>query len=523
VPTITIDGQTLQVEAGKTIIQAAHEAGIAIPYYCYHPGLVVDGNCRICLVEVERAPKLMVACKTAVQDGMVVRTQTERVASARRGVQEFMLINHPIDCPVCDQAGECKLQDYYYDLDLADSRFREHKVHKPKVVDFGEHVMFDGERCILCSRCVRFTRDISETHELAIFNRSDSSVIDLAPGRRLDNDYSMNTIDICPVGALTSRDFRFRKRVWMLDEVASVCPGCSRGCNVWLDTQLRESKVYRTRPRKNLLANEYWMCDYGRFMYAQAEHERLPEPRVNARVAAPEAAVAAAAECLRPTAPQRLGVLLSRWHSNEELAALQSLLATQWPDAVIALGEDRVPDEGETVEDDFLIEADKNPNAEGVRRLFGMADGDGVAALREALNEGRIDTLWVLARRAEAVLGETLQHAPHVLRFAAHAEAWPVPPTVEVPVTLWAEVHGSFTNRDGVISPFTPALRPPVGTSELLKVLRRLGEHLAVEVPGDHHDAWRALCERHPELGTWSWDELLEHRALAWDQEVELE
>lgn len=494
---VTIDGRTLDVAAGKTIIQAAHEAGIVVPYYCYHPGLVPDGNCRICLVEVEKAPKLMVACKTPVAEGMVVKTGGARVEEARRSVMEFLLINHPIDCPVCDQAGECKLQDYYYDYDLADSRFKESKNNKPKVQIFGEHVAFDGERCILCSRCVRFTRDVSETHELGIFQRGDHSVVGLAPGRTLDNPYSLNVVDICPVGALTSRDFRFRKRVWMLDETPSVCPGCSRGCATSLDHHRREDKIYRVRPRKNMQANGYWMCDAGRFMMGVAEQGRRSGHRVDGIGAAIEVAAARAAALL---GAGRVGVLLSRWSSNEELLALRGLVQSL-PGAIVALGEDRLAAAGEVVEDDFLIEADKNPNSAGARRLFGLKADDGMPALRQALAAGTVDTLLVVGNGAAKVLGVDVLKPAHVVHLSAHADDLGRPVDVELAGRVWAEKRGSFTSSAGVIAAFEPALRGPEGAADDLVIVAAVGKALKLTLPATAEAAFAQLAVELPELG----------------------
>src|SRR5689334_7186556 len=233
VPTVEIEGQKIQVEDGTTVIVAADRLGIEIPHYCYHPGLTIAGNCRMCLVEIEKMPKLQIACNTRVTDGMVVHTTSDKTKAAQRAVLEFLLINHPIDCPVCDQAGECKLQEYYMDYDRQRSRFPlPEKVHKKKAIPIGPLVMLDQERCILCARCTRFLDEVTHTSELAIYQRGDHCQIELAPGKTLDNKYSGNVVDICPVGALTSRDFRFRARVWYLERTESVCGACANGCNI---------------------------------------------------------------------------------------------------------------------------------------------------------------------------------------------------------------------------------------------------------------------------------------------------
>jgi NADH-quinone oxidoreductase subunit G len=253
-PKFTIDGNELEVAEGRTILQALDDAGllmngIDIPHYCWHPKLPIDGSCRLCQVEVEGVPKLQIACDTPVRDGMVVHTQNERVKQAREGVMELLLVNHPLDCPICDQAGECKLQDYTYDYGVKASRSKEPRRALKKNVDLGPTIVFDQERCILCRRCVRFCREIPKTGELAIFNRGDHSVIETFPGMPLDNPYSMNVADICPVGALTTKDFRFKIRVWFLEEVPGICTGCSNGCNIHLG--VANNKVYRYVPRRN--------------------------------------------------------------------------------------------------------------------------------------------------------------------------------------------------------------------------------------------------------------------------------
>ena len=262
---LNIDGREVTTVKGKTVIQAAADEGILIPHYCYHPKLTIAGNCRMCLVEIEKMPKLQIACNTQATEGMVVKTQSPKVLDARRAVMEFLLINHPLDCPICDQAGECWLQDYYMKHDLMGSRFSEHKVPSQKRHVFGPNVIFDAERCIKCTRCVRFLQEVTRTEELTILNRGDQSTIALFPGRVLDNPLSANVNDICPVGALTDRDFRFRVRVWYLSSTPSVCPGCSTGCNIKVETY--QNRIARFKPRVNEAVNSHWICDEGRYCF----------------------------------------------------------------------------------------------------------------------------------------------------------------------------------------------------------------------------------------------------------------
>ena len=279
-PTFTIDGRELTVPEGTTVLQAAIRNGIEIPHYCYHPGLRIAGNCRMCLVEIEKFPKPAIACNTVVTDGMVVHTDTERVRKLREAVLEFLLINHPLDCPVCDQAGECQLQEYGYRHGSATSRFREEKEHGPKRRVLGPHVLYDWERCIKCTRCIRFCQEVTGTAELGMFHRGVREEIGTFPGRPLDNAYSGCVVDLCPVGALTLREFRFRSRVWFLTDVPSVCPGCARGCSVFLGTFRNE--IQRIRPRTNHAVNRWWICDEGRLWHARLEaaaERRLAGPR----------------------------------------------------------------------------------------------------------------------------------------------------------------------------------------------------------------------------------------------------
>lgn len=262
---LTINDKTVVAKPGMTVFQAAQTAGIFIPHYCYHPDLSIAGVCRMCMCEIEKNPRLQISCNTTVADGMVVRTDTAKVQETVQSVLELHLINHPLDCPICDKAGECKLQDYYKDYGLYKSRVEyDSKNHKPKVVDIGT-IVLDDERCILCTRCVRFTAEVTKTNELGIFNRGDRSILRTYDEKPLRNDYTGNLADICPVGALTAKEFRFKQRVWFLDRNDSVCTQCARGCNVTVSVNPQTTQLYRVEPRRNPDVNQSWMCDTGRW------------------------------------------------------------------------------------------------------------------------------------------------------------------------------------------------------------------------------------------------------------------
>jgi NADH-quinone oxidoreductase subunit G len=468
-PRLTIDGKEIEVAPGTNLIEAARQAGIEVPHYCYHPGLSVAGQCRLCMVDIERAPRPTIACNTQAAEGMVVLTQTDRVMETRRSIMEFHLINHPLDCPVCDQAGECYLQIYYMKHGLYDSRMVDEKVHKPKAVPLGDHVILDAERCILCSRCVRFCDEITATGELGIFNRGDHSEIGLFPGKTLENAYAGNVVDICPVGALTDRDFRFQVRVWYLDSARSICPGCARGCNIDVHVNRRRRhhaggrRVARLKPRFNAAVNRWWICDAGRYGFGFVDDDtRLGRPT---RGRGPEAqdvswgeAIAGLAALLRDS-PGALGVIASPRMANEDLFALRRLLGR----AGVADVAFRVPPAAPGDQDDFLIRADKNPNTRGAE-LIGL-DGD-AAGILAAARAGRLRHLWVFghdlfqsawpAAEVEAALAalETLIFTgPGANATSARAH-------LVLPAAAWVERDGTFTNFEGRVQRFWTAVDP---------------------------------------------------------------
>lgn len=282
---ITVNGAQMQADKGSLLIDKLLDENIHIPHFCYHQALGKDGNCRMCMVEIEGQKRPQIACDTPIKDGMIVRTKGENIEKVRRDILELQLINHPIDCPTCDQAGECKLQDYYMESGFYESRVNvSSKNHARKRIDLGSNVMLDQERCVLCTRCVRFCSQITKTNELGVISRADHSVIGTFPGKPLSNPYAMNVIDICPVGALTNKDFRFKQRVWFLETFDAICNGCSKGCNIYVDhrkEKYKDDQIFRFRPRVNKNVNGHFICDEGRLSYTNENTNRFEIPLVN--------------------------------------------------------------------------------------------------------------------------------------------------------------------------------------------------------------------------------------------------
>jgi NADH-quinone oxidoreductase subunit G len=487
-PTVEVDGQRIEVEDGVTVIEAADRLGIEIPHYCWHPGLTIAGNCRMCLVEIEKAPKLQIACNTRVTDGMVVYTKSEKTQTAQKAVLEFLLINHPIDCPICDQAGECKLQEYYMDYDRQDSRVPlSGKVHKAKAIPIGPHIMLDQERCVLCSRCIRFLDEVTKTHELAFYERGDHNVLALAPGKTLDNPYSTNVADICPVGALTNRDFRFRARVWYLERTESLCTGCANGCNV--EIYHREGRIFRYMPRFNPDVNQYWMCDAGRMTAYQLQGEgRLLQPLVRGEsafaVAGWPAALAGIGDRLsslsRAQGRGTIGIIVSARASNEEVFLLRRLASRL---AATLAGISWSPPDAD--HDDLLIKADKNANTQGLVRQEVPLDG-AVDELLAAASAGTVQALVLCRtdltawRDADAVRA-ALERVPYVVVLDAEQRETAEYGNVVLPIGTHAEGDGTFTNHAGRVQRFRRAVALPGEVREGWAVLADLLARLSGE------------------------------------------
>ncbi|MFO1518131.1 MAG: 2Fe-2S iron-sulfur cluster-binding protein [bacterium] len=448
-PKITIDDKTIEVEPGTMVIEAARRLGIDVPHFCYHPKLTIAGNCRMCLVEVEKFPKPQISCNLVATEGMVVKTQSENAKKWRKNVLEFILVNHPIDCPVCDQAGECKLQNYYLSESVKGNQFEEEKVHKPKRVPLGPQVMLDDERCIMCSRCIRFCDEISKTSELGFIQRGDHVELRPFPGKQLDNKYSMNTVDICPVGALTSEDFRFKQRVWFLKSTPSICAGCSRGCNIKL--QWNKDTVYRYLPRENDAVNQCWLCDAGRLSYKEinAANRLLHSEQNNGEslaIVTPEAIVKEIAEDLKTIGAEGVVAVGNAQASNENNYALKKFATLLNPKAELVYSRREVPHPDE---DDLLIKADKNPNTRGVSGL-------GFSPVKGRLSP---NVLFILGELSEADRQKLLDQEPTLtVALASHRSETTALADYILPVTTHAEEEGSFTNFEGRVQKFEKGL-----------------------------------------------------------------
>ena len=436
---IIIDGKEIETYDGYSIIKAAEEAGIYIPRLCYHEGLKPDGNCRLCLVEVEGQKKPVPSCMTPVKDGMVVKTDTEALRKHRRSILEFILTDHPLDCPICDQAGECTLQDYYFKYDLEDSRWREGKVKKPKRVYWGKNLIYDAERCILCRRCIRFLDDVTKTGELGVFERGNHSYIGLFDGMKIENDYSGNLVDLCPVGAITDLDFRFKSRVWFLQKTPSICPLCSRGCNIEIHTntdklrnRFSSQRVFRIKPRKNMNVNKWWICDEGRYGYRFIDENRILKPIFRGK----EISWEDVRVKLLEIAGKDVRIYLSAWLSNEELVFWKKIAnVIKWKVSLIA----RPDGEG----DNLLRNEDKNPNRKGAEILD----------IREETGDEEVMIAF------HFVPENTSSHRFKIGIFSNYFDGLENFDLV-LPCATFAEKSGTWTNFEGIVQGFQKALEP---------------------------------------------------------------
>ena len=509
--TFTVDGREAVVKPGTNLIEAAASVGVSIPYYCWHKRLSIAANCRMCLVEMSNAPggKLMPSCQVPLSEGVAVKTDTPKVKDQQRATLEFLLLNHPVDCSICDQAGECKLQDYYVQYDGQPSRLDVPKNVKGKRVELGPTVTLDQERCILCTRCVRFMREVAKNPQLGVARRGTRSMISAFPGRPLDDKYAGNVVDLCPVGALTSRDFRFRGRVWFMSSARSLCTGCSRGCNVSLD--YLGNTAYRLRPRENQAVNQEWMCDDGRLTYKPLNAGRVLQARVGrgagGQAASRAEAVAAAANALLEAKGQ-VGLLLSPAASLEDLLAACHLAKGLGLGTVHAGG---LPDGWS---DEFLRRADQNPNRQGLE-LAAQACGLAVkpaAELAAAVRGGQVQLVWAVGTELpDAATAEALAGAAALVVQAVSEGPLASAATVLLPASPHAEADGTFVNFEGRPQRFEAAWFPRGDAQPHVALVAELARAAGLKPAGrTAREVWLALSPTVPGAAQWDfqWDSL---------------
>ncbi len=525
---ITLDGREIPFEKGDSIIKAAKRAGIEIPHYCWHPGLSAPANCRMCLVEVEppagrpkmmldvlrldpdsaddgayaivKKPKLFPACQIGCTDGMVVLSETsETVIETRKSVQELLLLNHPVDCPICDQAGECDLQDYWLAHQRSGKRMLLEPVHKPKAQPFGETIVYDAERCILCTRCIRTCEELVGDPVLSLRERGNLAEVVLSHDRQLDHAYTLMTEHVCPVGALTSKDFRFKARVWFLRSGRTVCQGCATGCNAYLDFDPRDNTPYRYRPRDNEEVNKYWMCDEGMLSYTEAYEDRLLNALVGGDDAELSDALSAAKKQLQRHSedPKRIGIVLSAEHPDEDNFAL-ALIAKRYLEAEQFFVSGRAEGEG----DDILRDADKNPNRKGVQQVaawLGLEEPKSMADLLAALKDDKLDYVISLGSRIDIPESEAkseLSRLKGFVAFCSHEGPLSKAAHIALPASSWAEMVGTYVNRQGIAQRTDAVLHPRGDAHPAWQLAVSLGRALGYDIDWQRRaDLERAMLE----------------------------
>jgi NADH-quinone oxidoreductase subunit G len=509
-PTFKLDGRDIPFEPGDTIIRAAWRQGIEIPHYCWHPGLSIAANCRMCLVEVKaerpmlmptlkwdaakneyvpsNKPKLAPACQTPAIENQEVFAKSSEASTAQSSVQEFLLLNHPVDCPICDQAGECKLQDYWLTSQGTAKRKHTEPVHKPKGVRFGKTIVYDAERCVMCTRCIRFQDEVAHDHVLDMRERGNKNEITVSPGRELDGKYTLMTEHVCPVGALTSRDFRFKARVWFLRAQKSVCNGCATGCNDYLDFDPRQNKVFRIRPRDNEQVNKFWMCDDGMLSYHRIHENRITAGRVRngeQKALSPEEALKLAAAALSSATGAKLAIVLSAQHSSEDNDVL-----ARFGREVLGASKFYLAALGGWDGDDILRDNDNNPNRAGALAAVDGKAGT-IADLLSDVKSGAINAVLAIGSvtAEDAAALAPLRSLKTMITLASNAGPLTEVASIVVPVSSFAEMEGTFVNAKGMAQRFFRAIFAPTGVhpawNTLVEMARVMNKPLAVSQIAD--------------------------------------
>ncbi|HRS01838.1 MAG TPA: 2Fe-2S iron-sulfur cluster-binding protein [Bacteroidota bacterium] len=506
-PQINIDGTIITTEPNKTIIQAAFENNIYIPHFCWHPELSIAGNCRMCLVEtgmpkklpdgsiqldennnpvIQWMPKLQIACDTIISDGMYIRTQGSKTIEAQEAVMEFLLINHPLDCPICDEAGECKLQEYAYKYSEGESRFVEEKNHKPKHVEWGPNVIYDGERCISCSRCIRYAREIAKQDVLTFINRGDRVQIQLFDDTKFDNPYSMNVIELCPVGALTSLDFRFKSRVWEMSFNDSICPGCARGCNMKIG--VRNNQILRLQPRTNMHVNRYWMCDAGRLtQYPFVNEGRISNSFIlqnNTQIEiSSEEAKHQVIEKLSHYKPNEIMIFGSAYSTVEDNYILQ-----KFANQVLKTNNLKyLPHIDDNFGDNYLRVKDRTPNAKGCEEVgIEAADENFINTLISNIKNKHIKAILIMNDNLNGYeqLLDTLKDIECLIVLASNHNKLTAIANIIIAYSTYAEVEGTFINFEGRVQHFKPAITTSENRAKMGLKMGRL------DIFGSHNDKW---------------------------------
>ena len=464
--TITVDGRELTVPAGTLIIDACDQNDIYIPRFCYLKHLSKSGNCRMCLIMIEKNPKPQPACMNTVADGMIIYTDTPEIHEMCKALLEFVLINHPLDCPICDKAGECMLQDQYMLFSGDKSRFNDEKVAKGKLYELSDRILYDAERCLTCSRCVRFTAEISKTNKLGIVKRGDTSYVALAPGDTFDDPYSDCVTDICPVGALTTKQFRFQERVWNLQKTDSICYGCSKGCNISIQT--KNNITYRILPRENEQVNKIWLCNWGRDLYTKPQPKRLTGLKINKKKVNYKKLISEVSQIIKTNAKD-MAFIVSSHATNEELALVKQLVNETGIKTIFSKSDrEWVKSTSEIQKDDILVQKDKTPNLTGVKKTFPKIKN--VSKL--VISDYKYVFVWGTNTPIENISGLKIIALSTFPDQITDKSSWTISGCIP------AEKHGSFTNCDEIVQTFRRALKGSDNYDELMlfiDIIKELG------------------------------------------------
>jgi len=451
---IVIDGKSYSANDGSLLIDLLIKKNIKVPYFCYHKSLGADGNCRMCMVEIKGQKRPQIACDTFIKEGMEVFSQSENIAKVRRDILELELINHPVDCPTCDQAGECSLQDFYMDYGLHETKVTVlEKVKHSKHIELGSNVMLDQERCVLCARCTRFTDKITHTHELGIIGRGDEAKVSTLPGKKLNNPYAMNVVDLCPVGALTSKDFRFTQRVWFLQSAKSVCHGCAKGCNIFIDhnkIKYKDDVIYRFRPRRNDNVNGFFICDEGRLSYKELEKNRQENFLLNFCEISQNAALKKVKELLK-TYKNKITITIDANLFNEEIEAILAFAKSINADTFAPLN----IYEDENFKDDMLKSSHRAANYKTVQRFKINTNIPEASSLLLNFNHPQ------------------MFNADETINFLTHKRD---SASLTLPVAAFSENAGTLTNEDDITQKCEKAIFKNNPVLSILEYLEKLNK-----------------------------------------------